>query len=194
VSQSHLTLAFSLKSPADAKALAEELPPMMPELFKAEDAIGTVHYSRFTVLSDKTLLFLADFDGEFGRLMLDLADHAGPVFDTIFGHVDKPPPTPVADNAEAFVEWAAEHLLHPLTVYKAYSGVTASVPAVTDREYDRSSSRIVGCAERTPAQSMACTMSGRYDELQSMRGRDMELYTAGTGNGQRAAIAVNGYR
>jgi hypothetical protein len=36
VSQNHLTLAFPLKSPADAKALAEILPPMMPELFKAE--------------------------------------------------------------------------------------------------------------------------------------------------------------
>jgi hypothetical protein len=53
----------------------------MPDLFKAEDAIGTVHYSRFTVLSDKTFLFLADFDGEFGQFMLDLA---GAVFDTIF--------------------------------------------------------------------------------------------------------------
>jgi hypothetical protein len=125
VSQNHLTLAVSLKSPADAKALAEELPPMMPELFKAEDAIGTVRYSRFTVLSDKTFLFLADFDGEFGQLMLDLAERAGPVFDTIFEHIDKPPPTPVVSNAEAFVEWAAEHLLHPLTVYTAYSGVTA---------------------------------------------------------------------
>jgi hypothetical protein len=90
VSQNHLTLAFPLKSPADAKALAEILPPMMPELFKAEDAIGTVHYSRFTVLSDKTFLFLVDFDGEFGQLMLDLASHAGPVFDTIFAHVDNP--------------------------------------------------------------------------------------------------------
>jgi len=125
VSQNHLTLAFPLKSLADAQALVETLPPMLPELFRAEDAIGTVHYSRFTVLSDKTFLFLADFDGEFGQLMLDLAGHAGPVFDTIFGHVDKPPPTPVADKTEAFVEWAAEHLLHPLTVYTAYSGVTA---------------------------------------------------------------------
>lgn len=125
MSQSHLTLRFPLKAPADAKSLPDILPPMMPELFKAEDAIGSVHYSRFTVLSDQTFLFLADFDGEFSELMLDLADHAGPVFDTIFGHVDKPPPTPVADNAEAFVEWAAEHLLHPLTVFTAYSGVTA---------------------------------------------------------------------
>jgi hypothetical protein len=84
VTQNHLTVTFPLKSPVDAKALAEILPPMMPELFKAEDAIGTVHYSRFTVLSDKTFLFLADFDGEFGQLILDLAGHAGPVFDTIF--------------------------------------------------------------------------------------------------------------
>jgi hypothetical protein len=125
VSQNHLTLAFPLKSPADAKALAEILPPMMPALFEAEDAIGTVHYSRFTVLSDKTFLFLADFDGEFGQLMLDLASHAGLVFDTIFAHVDNPPPTPVANNAQAFAEWAADHLGHPALVYTAYPGVTA---------------------------------------------------------------------
>ncbi len=56
MSQNHFTLAFPLKSPADAKALSEQLPPMMPAMFKAEDAIGTIHYSRFTVLSEKTLL------------------------------------------------------------------------------------------------------------------------------------------
>jgi hypothetical protein len=125
VSQNHLTLAFPLKSPADDNALAEILPPVMPELFKAEDAIGTVHYSRFTVLSDKTFLFLADFDGEFGQLMLDLASHAGSIFDMIFEHVDNSPPTPVANHTESFTEWAAEHLLHPLNVYSAYPGVTA---------------------------------------------------------------------
>src|SRR5271165_6443929 len=56
--------------------------------------------------------------------MTDLATHAGPVFDAIFQHVESPPPTPVADNAEAFVEWTAEHLLHPLNVYTAYPDVT----------------------------------------------------------------------
>ena len=84
-----------------------------------------VHYSRFTVLSEKTLLFLGDFDGEFGQLMADLARHAGPVFDAIFQHVDNPPPTPVADNADAFVEWTAEHLLHAVNLYTAYPDVTA---------------------------------------------------------------------
>lgn len=124
VSQSHFTLAFPFKSPADARSLAQKLPPLMPGLFQAQDAIGTVHYSRFTVLSAKTLLFLADFDGEFAQLMLDLARQAGPVFDAIFGHVDNPPPTPVANNADAFVEWTAEHLIQPVNVYTAYAGAT----------------------------------------------------------------------
>lgn len=125
VSQSHFTIAFPFKSPADAGELAQDLTPLMPDLSRAQDAIGTVHYSRFTVLSEKTLLFLADFDGEFGPLMRDLARQAGPVFDTIFAHVDNPPRIPVVDNADAFVEWAAEHLLHPAFVYTAYTGATA---------------------------------------------------------------------
>ena len=41
--QSHFTLSFPLKSPADAKALAQDLTPSMPDLFRVEDAIGTVH-------------------------------------------------------------------------------------------------------------------------------------------------------
>jgi hypothetical protein len=124
-SQNHFTLSFPLKSAADAKALTEQLPPLMPELCQAADAIGTIHYSRFTVLSEKTLLFLGDFDGEFGQLMADLAAHSGPVFDAIFQHVDDPAATPVTANADAFVEWTAEHLVRPWTTYTAYPGVTA---------------------------------------------------------------------
>ena len=124
MSQSHLTISFPLKSPADAKAIAGELPPLMPGLFQAEDTIGTIHYSRFTVLSEKTLLFLSDFDGEFTRLVTDFVIHAGPVFDAIFEHVEGPPATPVSDHADAFVEWMAEHLVQPLNLYTAYPDVT----------------------------------------------------------------------
>ena len=125
MSQNHFTLSFPLKSPLDAKLLAEQLPTLMPELFRANDAIGTVHYSRFTVLSEKTLLFLGDFDGEFGQLMADLAKLAGPVFDAIFRHVDNRPPTPVASNVDAFVEWTASQLIDAVNLYTAYPGVTA---------------------------------------------------------------------
>src|SRR6266852_1644020 len=125
MSQNHFTLSFPLKSPANAKAVAEQLPPLMPGLFEAEDAIGTIHYSRFTVLSEMTLLFLGDFDGEFGQLMADLAARRGPVFDAIFQHVDNPPHTPVAANTDAFVEWTAAHLVHAVNLYTAYPDVTA---------------------------------------------------------------------
>src|SRR5579862_9522222 len=125
MSQSHFTIAFPLKSPADAQAIEVELPPLIPAIFRAQDSIGTIHYSRFTVLSEKTLLFLADFDGEFGQVMADLATHAGPVFDAILRHVDNPPSTPVAANVDAFVEWTAEQLVHPVNLYTAYPDVTA---------------------------------------------------------------------
>jgi hypothetical protein len=47
MSQSHVTLAFPLKWPADANALAEKLPPLMPELLVASDLMGTIHYCRW---------------------------------------------------------------------------------------------------------------------------------------------------
>jgi hypothetical protein len=124
MTQNHFTLSFPLKSPVDATLLAEQLPPLMPGLFRANDATGTVHYSRFAVLSEKTLLFLGDFDGEFGQLMTALAGPAGPVFDAIFKHVASPPPTPVADNVDAFVEWTASHLLDAVNLYSAYPSAT----------------------------------------------------------------------
>jgi hypothetical protein len=145
MSQNHFTLAFPLKTPADAKTLAEELPPLMPAMFKAADRIGTIHYSRFTVLSDKTLLFLGDFDGEFGELMGELAKRAGPLFDAIFQHVVDPPATPVADHADAFVEWAAEHILRAINLYTAYPGVTVQEIKVLAAAAD-----IVGAGELHP--------------------------------------------
>jgi hypothetical protein len=63
----------------------------MPELLMASDLMGTIHYCRFSVLNERTLLFLADFDGEFSQLMAELAKRAGPVFDSIFEYVENPP-------------------------------------------------------------------------------------------------------
>src|SRR3954454_1373646 len=97
----------------------------MPGLFQATNAIGRVHYSRFTVLSERTLLFVGDFDSEFGQLMADLARLAGPVFDAIFRHVDDPPPGPVATNPDAFNKWTKAHLIQAVNLYTASPSVTA---------------------------------------------------------------------
>src|ERR1700686_1432463 len=124
MSQNHFTLTFPLKTPEDAKELAEQLPPLMPGLFSVSDAIGTIYSSRFTILDQKTMIFIGDFDGEFGQLIAELGKHAGPVFDAIFPHVENPPSTPVADHVDAFAEWTAEHLLRAATLFSAYPDVT----------------------------------------------------------------------
>ncbi len=62
--QNHLTIDFPIRGPASVKALNEELPPLMPDLAKAQDQLGTVHFSRFMVKGDEKLLFLSDIDGE----------------------------------------------------------------------------------------------------------------------------------
>jgi hypothetical protein len=118
--QRYLTITFPIKSPGDAKALAEELPPLMPDFAQAQDTVGSVHYSRFLALDDKTLLFLANIDGEVEELSGGLANCAGPVFDAIFEHVENPPLTPVASNSESFIKWVKQHNLHPVVIYCAY--------------------------------------------------------------------------
>ena len=84
MSQSHLVVDFPIKGPAIAKALPEELPPLMPGLAAAQDDLGTVHFSRFMVVGDEKLLFLSDIDGETDEHIERLVESAGPVFDAIF--------------------------------------------------------------------------------------------------------------
>ena len=120
MSQSHLVIDFPIKGAAIAKALPEELPPLMPDLAKAQDDLGTVHFSRFMVEGDEKLLFLSDIDGEVDEHIERLVESAGPVFDAIFEHVADPPPTPVADNPERAVKWLKRHVREPLDTYFAY--------------------------------------------------------------------------
>ena len=43
MSQSHLVIDFPIKAPASAKAVTEELPPLMSDFAKVQDELGTVH-------------------------------------------------------------------------------------------------------------------------------------------------------
>ena len=120
MSQSHLLIDFPIRGPANAKALTEELPPLMPDLAKVQDDLGTVHFSRFMVKGDEKLLFLSDIDGDAAQHVERLVEHAGPVFDAIFEHVDDPPATPVNGNREGVVKWLRQHVREPLDTYFAY--------------------------------------------------------------------------
>ncbi len=118
--QSHLVIEFPINGPANAEALREELPPLMPDLAQAQDHLGTVHFSRFMVKGDEKLLFLSDIDGEVDEHIERLVDSAAPTFDAIFRHVDDAPDTHVAANRERVVKWLTHHTREPLDTYFAY--------------------------------------------------------------------------
>ena len=77
MSQSHLVIDFPIEAPASAKALPEVLPAVMPDLAKAQDDLGTVHFSRFMVEGEEKLLFLSDIDGEVDPHIEQLVERAG---------------------------------------------------------------------------------------------------------------------
>jgi hypothetical protein len=117
--KSHLVIDFPIKAPANAKALPEELPPLLPDLMKAQDRLGTVHFSRFMVEGEEKLLFLSDIDGEVGPHIEQLVETAGPVFDDIFEHVDDPPTTPAASDPRRVIKWLRHHVREPIDTYFA---------------------------------------------------------------------------
>jgi hypothetical protein len=127
--QNHLALDFPIKSPASAKALTAELPPLMPDFAKTQDNLGTVHFSRFMVKGDEKLLFLSDVDGEVDKHIERLVEGAGPVFDFIFKHVEGPPAAPVASNSEAVIKWLKRHVREPIDTYFAYDASVQDIKA-----------------------------------------------------------------
>ena len=118
--QSHLTIDFPIKGPANAKALREELPTLMPDFAKLQDDLGTVHFSRFMIKGDEKLLFLSDIDGEVDAHIERLVASASPLFDAILKHVDDAPATPVASDPQRLIKWLKKHVRDPLDTYFAY--------------------------------------------------------------------------
>jgi hypothetical protein len=129
--QSHLVIDFPIKAPENAKALTEKLSPLMPDLAKVQDDLGTVHYSSLWVEGDEKLLFLSDIDGEGAQHIERLVESAGPVFDAIFGEVLDPP---VAGNREDAVRWLGDHVRPPLSMYFAYEDASVQDVKACARE------------------------------------------------------------
>ncbi len=128
--QRHLTIDFPIKGPANAKALAEELPPLMPDFANVQDDLGTVHFSRFMIKGDEKLLFISDIDGDGDQHIERLVDNAGSVLDAVFQHVHDAPATPVTNNPEQVIKWVKDHVREPLDTYFAYED--ASVQDIRD--------------------------------------------------------------
>ena len=149
MSQSHLVIDFPILASANAKALSDELPPLMSDFAKVQDELGTVHFSRFMVEEEeKKLLFLSDIDDEVDDHIERLVERAGPLFDAIFEHVEHPPAGPVADDPPKAIKWLQHHVREPVDTYFAYGD--ASVEDV------KASARTAGFTGTT---SQACLLT-----------------------------------
>ena len=134
MTQDHLMIDFPIRGPANAKALTEELPPLMPDLAKVQDDLGTVHFSRFMVEGDEKLLFLSDIDGKRAPHIEQLVESAGPLFDAILDHVDDPPAMPVDRHREDVVTWLRHHVREPEDMYFAYEDASVQEIKACARE------------------------------------------------------------
>ena len=72
---------------------------------KASDSIGTLHVAHFVPFENNHLGFFTVYDGSVEKYFQDFADKTSFTFDTLFPNVVGAPPTPVAKNAQAFLQW-----------------------------------------------------------------------------------------
>ena len=91
---------------------------------EGSDAIGTLHVAHFVPFENNHLGFFTIFDGDMEKYFQDFADKNALIFDTLFPHVVGAPPTPVAQNAQAFYQWGLENNQPPIGFYSAYPGLS----------------------------------------------------------------------
>ena len=124
--QHPLTLVLPIRPDARAALRAEvdrlqALPPEENPVIAALEAIGTVHFARFVFLDDERLAVITTYDGDFERYIMDFVDHIGPVFDMLLEHMVDPPPRPVQQHPEEFLDYVRRHDLGCVgTFYSAY--------------------------------------------------------------------------
>ncbi|HEX6292304.1 MAG TPA: hypothetical protein VFZ66_24160 [Herpetosiphonaceae bacterium] len=130
--QSPLSLFMPLASSQEIPAVLGLLQAKQSELGAALNAIHTVHFARFMLLNvdgTDTLVLFTEYDGDFRKYVGDFVNQLGSIFDALLAHVADPPPTPVSQNLNAFVDWVQVHdRTTPqqglLTFYSAYPDQT----------------------------------------------------------------------
>jgi hypothetical protein len=85
-------------------------------VFVAPDSISSPENNR--------LGFFTVYDGSVEKYIQDFAEKNSAPFDLIFPNLIGAPPTPVAKNAQAFLQWALENTYPPIGFYSAYPGLS----------------------------------------------------------------------
>ena len=128
--QSHITLVLRMISPGDGEQVRDKLKAVMPDMYRAADEMGTIHYFRAFELDVRRFVLLAEYDGELDTALADFAKYFGPSFDAVMPHVVDAPPNPVAGNVDAFVKWAKSECIRPITSYEVVPATVKEIKAL----------------------------------------------------------------
>lgn len=122
-----LTLVMDIKSPqdyVDLRKLIETLqatPTASNPISAALTKLSMVHFARFVFLSEQQLAIITTYDGSFEDYIDAFVNAIGGVFDQLFAHVKDAPPSPIASNAQAFLQYVQAHDLKCVPpFYSAY--------------------------------------------------------------------------
>ncbi|MGA8986260.1 MAG: hypothetical protein WB470_26565 [Candidatus Acidiferrales bacterium] len=91
---------------------------------KASDSLGTLHLSHFVPFENNHVGFFTVYDGDFEKYIQDFAEKTSFTFDALFPNIVGGAPTPVAKNAQGFIQWARENNYPAIGFYSAYPGLS----------------------------------------------------------------------
>ncbi|MBY0568786.1 MAG: hypothetical protein K2P70_15830 [Hyphomonadaceae bacterium] len=108
--QMHMNLVMPLadQTPVGRARAAAAIAANIDELFTGLSNVGTVHFARFDLIGGNLCMYSV-FDGDFRAYIRDFICAFGSVFDSLLGLVADPPPSPSAQNPEAFIDWIHRH-------------------------------------------------------------------------------------
>lgn len=108
--QSPMNLVMPLRRPSIVarSELTRVLVQGTDQILAGLNNVGTIHFARFDVVAGNLCMF-SIYDGDLAGYVRDFIATIGPAFDAIMGWVKDPPPVPVGEHVEEFIEWIEAH-------------------------------------------------------------------------------------
>ena len=103
----NLVMPLADSSPLGHARLIQTLGGAVEEVIAGLDNTQLVHFGRFTIV-DGNLCMFSFYDGDFSNYIRDFIYNVGAAFDGLLSHVKDPPPLPVEEHPDEFIDWVME--------------------------------------------------------------------------------------
>ena len=104
----NLVMPLADPSPVARTELVLTLFSVLEEVMAGLNNTGIVHFARFTYV-DGNLCMISMYDGDFSNYIRDFIYNIGGAFDALLPYIKDPPPLPVEEHPDAFIEWVNAH-------------------------------------------------------------------------------------